>query len=116
MTSARSTPDQEPGICAAFMAVAELCEARGEHPINKYEGCWECTVDERWKLAVNGHKEAKVCSLSDAPIEPFTCYVTFNGWPAFIFNPYGGGGAAGEAANEDTFLAAVKAATERAMA
>lgn len=107
---------EHPRICEAFMVVALLCEARNEHPISKYEGCWECTVDERWKLAVNGHTTPKLCSLSDQPIAPFDCYVTFNGWPAFIFNPYGGGGAAGEAANENTFIAAVKAATEAAKA
>lgn len=111
-----STPNDAP-LCEAFVRVAELCEARNEHPISKYEGCWECVVDERWQLAVNGHKVAKACSFSpETPIEPFHCYVTFNGWPAFIFNPYGGGGAAGEAANEHTFIEAVIAATKRAQA
>lgn len=105
---------KEPQVCEAFCRVAELCEALGEHPISKYPGCWEHTVDERWKIAVNGHKEPKKCSLSDVPVEPFNCYVTFNGWPAFIFNPYGGAGAAGEAANENTFIEALIAATERA--
>lgn len=103
-------------LCEAFVRVAELCEARGEHPLSRYEGCWECVVDQHWKLAVNGHPEPKKCGLSDTAIEPFHCYVTFNGWPAFIFNPYGGGGAAGAIANEDAFIAAVKAATERVKA
>lgn len=100
-------------LCEAFVAVAELCQARGEHPINKYPGCWECTVDARWKLAVNGHKEPKVCSLSETPIDPFNCYVTYNGWPAFIITPVGGFGAAGEGANEHTFIEAVRAAQSR---
>lgn len=99
-------------LCEAFVAVAELCEALGQHPISKYDGCWECTVDERWKLAVNGHNEPKRSALSTLPIQPFNCFVTFNGWPAFLFNPHGGGGAAGVLANEDTFIAAVRARIE----
>ena len=103
-------------LSEAFVAVAELCEARGEHPITQYAGCWECTVDERWKLAVNGHPVPRKCSLSDEPLAPMHCYVTFNGWPAFIITPVGGFGAAGAIANEDTFIAAVRAATARAKA
>lgn len=101
-------------ICEAFGKVAELCMARHEEPLTKYPGCWECTIDEHWKIAVNGHAEPKVCSLSTLPIEPFHCFIDFNGWPAGLMSPYGGTIAAGEAANEVTFIEAVNAAIERA--
>jgi len=32
-------------------------------------------------------------------VPPFNCYVEFNGWPAGVFNPFGGIIAAGELAN-----------------
>mgnify|MGYP001580137362 CR=1 FL=1 len=98
------------GICEAFVAVCELGEALGVQPLNQHAGCWEHNVDARWKIAVNGHGEPVLCGMSDVPIAPFTCYVMFNGWPAGIITPYGGTIAAGEAANEDAFIAAVRAA------
>lgn len=95
-------------ICEAFAVIADLCIALGEEPLTKHPGCWECVIDARWKIAVNGHPKAQKCSLSEIPIEPFHCYVEYNGWPAGIFNPYGGTIAAGEAANEHTFIAALR--------
>lgn len=98
-------------IVEAFGAIAELCIALGDDPLTKHEACWECTIDERWKIAVNGHKEPQKSSMSEVPIEPFHCYVQYNGWPAGIFTPFGGIIAAGEGANEHTFIAAVRART-----
>lgn len=104
----------EPSLIEAFTKIAELCHALGAGPMNKHAGCWECQVDKRWKIAVNGHPEPKVSSLSEVPIEPFHAYAEFNGWPAGILNPYGGTIAAGECANEDTFIAALEAAIKGA--
>lgn len=42
-------------------------------------------------------------------VEPFHCYIEFNGWPAGVVAPWGGVIAAGDVANEAAFLAAVKA-------
>lgn len=97
-------------ICEAFVVVAELARASGAlAPLTRYPGCWEYEVDERWRVALNAHPVPKEASFSNGvPVEPFHCFVTYNGWPAFIFNPYGGVGAAGSAANENTFIAAVR--------
>lgn len=97
----------------AFGAVAELCLALDAAPLTKYPACWEHQIDSQWWIACNGHDEKKKCSR-EAEVDPFSIYVEFNGWPAGIFNPFGGVIAAGAAANEDTFIAAVKKATEAA--
>lgn len=111
--------DRQP--CEAFVRLGELCLALDQHPLNKHPGCWTHQVDERWWIAVNGHHEwkpaesAKGCSAG-APfmVGPFNCYVEYYGWPAGYFDPFGGTIAAGEGANEATFVAALIAATERA--
>ena len=65
------------------------------------------TVDDRWVVKVNGHRE----QVESVP--PFSALLEFNGWPAGIIDPFGGTIAAGELANEDTFIAAMEAAIER---
>jgi hypothetical protein len=98
----------EPTVCEAFAVLADLCIALGEAPLSKHVACWEHKIDERWAVAVNGHNEPKHCSFSAVPVDPFNCYVQFNGWPAGILNPYGGIIAAGELANEATFIEAMR--------
>lgn len=95
-----------------MLAIADLCFARGEAPVNKYAGCWECEVDEHWWVALNGHLEPVACSRGPS-VPQFSMYVEFNGWPAGIIDTGDGVIAAGELANEDTFLAAVREATRR---
>lgn len=95
-------------VCEAFDLIAQLCIAMNEHPLTKHAGCWECVIDGRWKIAVNGHDEPKVSSLNPEGIDPFHCHVEYNGWPAGILNPYGGVIAAGAAANEDAFIKAIR--------
>lgn len=97
-------------ITEAMMAVADYAQSMDMVPVNKVEGCWENQVNEQWWIAVNGHQENKLCS-KNIDVPPFTCYVEFNGWPAGYINPYGGVLAAGTAANEETFVAALKAQT-----
>ena len=108
-------------VCEAFVRLGDLCIALGEHPLNKHPGCWTHRVDKRWWVAVNGHHEPKPaeseagCSKGHPfMVPPFNCYVEYNGWPAGFFDPRGGTLAAGEGANEDTFVAALLAATEAA--
>jgi len=96
-----------------YVAIAELGLAAGAAPLTQFPACWEYQVDKHWRVAFNGHAAAKHCSFSDATIEPFTCYATFNGWAAFVIDPNGGFGAAGTVANEDSFLEAIRAETER---
>ncbi len=97
----------EPAVCEAFAAIADLCLALDAAPANRYPGCWELRLDEHWEIAFNGHGES-VRSSHGVAVEPYHCYVQFNGWPAGVFGPLGGTIAAGELANEETFLAAVR--------
>lgn len=91
-----------------FMLLARLATKDDAAPLNKHPGCWEREIGEWW-IAVNGHEDAIKCSHG-AEVPPFNCYVEFNGWPAGLFDPLGGIIAAGAAANEETFAAAVEAA------
>jgi hypothetical protein len=97
----------------AFAVIAALAEALDVRAINQLPGCWEHQVDDRWWIAVNGHAEQTSCSHG-AAVPAYGAYVEFNEWPAAVFTPVGGEFVAGTAANEEAFIAAVKAATERA--
>jgi hypothetical protein len=96
-------------ISEAYIEVVNLARAIGVTRIDLMEGCWEHQIDDQWWIAMNGHKKPTKCSAG-ATVPPFEMYVQFNGWPAGVVAPNGGIIAAGELANEDTFIAAVKAA------
>lgn len=100
-------------VTEAFAEIAALAVRLGVIEINKLPGCWEHQVDERWWIAVNGHNEPVECSRG-LKIDPFDCYIEFNGWPAGSLNPAGGIIAAGEGANEDTFIEALKQGSDLA--
>jgi hypothetical protein len=106
-------------ISEAFNDVALLIMALGEFPLHKHEGCFVYQIDGQWRMAVNGHREVK-SGIDEGgayfEVPPFSCLLWYNGWPAGCFNPTGGIIAAGEGANEQTFIEAVKAATARANA
>lgn len=93
-------------VCEAFATLCSMGLALGAAPMNKHAACWEHHVDAQWWVAFNGHSEAKYTSKGQK-VDPFHCYVEYNGWPAGIFSPYGGCIAAGEGANETTFIAAM---------
>jgi hypothetical protein len=94
-------------LSEAFLEIANLGFRLGIESINKLPGCWEHQVDQHWWIAVNGHKEPIVCSAG-ATVLPYSAYVQFNGWPTGLIDPSGGIFAAGEAANEDNFINALK--------
>lgn len=98
-------------ILEAYDAVAGLYLSIEEKPIKEHDGCWEHQVDERWWVAMNGHQEPKQCSTGES-VPPYHIYIRFNDWPAGMLSPYYGSIAAGEAANENAFIAACKAATQ----
>ena len=100
-------------ITAAFAAVVELALALDVGKLDELDGCWEHQVDDAWHISLNGHNREWRDS-GGVELPPFACYVSFNGWPAGIVAPCGGALAVGEAANEQAFIAAVKAAAERA--
>jgi hypothetical protein len=101
------------GMCEAFMRCVELAIALKIPKLPDHDGCWEHQVDDTWFIAMNGHKEKQVLKGREIAIEPYTVYVQYNGWPAGLFDYYGGTIAAGEGANENTFIAALVAAKER---
>lgn len=98
-----------PPICEAFAVLAEYALSRDVR-LDNFERCWEQQVDELWHVCVNGHSEPKP-NIGGTMIPGFTCAVTYNGWPAGLFSPFGGCIAAGDAANETTFIAALRRAT-----
>lgn len=94
-----------------LIAIAKFACALDAAPMNHHPGCWEIQIDERWWLAVNGHKEPHrhSKSMGEEVLAPFHFYVEYNGWPAGIFSAAGGEFVAGDAANEQTFIEALKA-------
>ena len=100
-------------ISEVFYEIGKLATALGIKDASKLDGCWEYEIDEQWWMAVNSHEEPVKCS-KNVTVKPFHAYVTFNGWPAGVLNPYDGVIAAGDAANEGTFIAALRAAQEKA--
>lgn len=93
-------------MSAAYMLIADIAEKDGVTPLNNLPGVWERKIDEHWTIAVNGHREEK--KHKGVPVPPYCCYVEFNGWPAGLFTPYGGQFAAGDLANEDSFIKALE--------
>jgi hypothetical protein len=99
--------------CQAFDLIAQLAIKLGAAPMSKHSGCWRHAVDEHWTIVLNGHEHDQ--KHEGVTVPPFHCYVEFNGFPAGLFHPVAGGLiAAGSAVNETTFLAALRAALERA--
>lgn len=96
-------------VSLVFALIVDLGNKSGASPITKFDGCWEKQIDTQWWIAVNGHKAPVKCSHG-AEVPPVHCYIEYNGWPAGLLNPFEGTLAAGECANEDTFVEALKAA------
>lgn len=104
-------------ICEMFSKVCDLGCALGVVDLVSRPGAWVHKVDERWIFAVNPHDE----TLEVTPEGTMGCSVPFghvavwyNGWLAGIFAPNGGEFAAGDGANEDTFITALDSAIQNA--
>lgn len=89
----------------AFAAIVNYTLSKGVTNLAAHPGLWESQVDEHWKIRVNGHSE----TVEGVP--RYSAAIEYNGWPAGIIDPSGGIMTAGSEANEDTFIAAVVAAT-----
>lgn len=91
-------------VSEAFVLLAELALAEGvaDTPL----GIWERAFDP-WHVSLNRDNIARK-NVRGLEVPPYSAMVTFNGWPAGIIDPRGGILAAGAAANEDTFIAAIK--------
>jgi hypothetical protein len=85
----------------------------GVKNIKDFEGAWIQKVDDQWIFAVNGKDEAlevRPEGTIGASLKFGHAAIWFNGWLAGIITPYSGEFAAGSAANEDSFIAALDAA------
>lgn len=82
-----------------FDLVTRIADQEGALPIR--DKVWTCKVDEQWTFKINGHKEEM------EKIPAFHMFVEYNGWPAGLVSSYGGIIAAGNAANEQTFIDAL---------
>ncbi len=92
----------------AFCLVAQLAEKLDAVPLDKHPNCWECQIDDRWRISVNGHGEEQK-TASGSAVLPFHCYVEFRGFPAGILHPHGGTMVAHVEGSEDAFIRAMKA-------
>ena len=101
-----------PAIAEAFAVLAELALARGMRDLNKHPGVVEIEIDARWKATLNPHKEPALHDGISLPA--YTAVINYNGWPAGMICPFGGMIAAGECANETTFIAAMRRQIEAA--
>ena len=100
-------------IAAAFSAIVDYGLSIGVSNLEDRPGLWEVQIDEHWFIALNPHE--KTLESSHGPKVKFgQCYVEFNGWPAGILYPEGGIIAAGAIANEQTLIAALKEAMQKA--
>jgi hypothetical protein len=92
-------------VCEAFSLLAELAMKDGadKQPLAQF---WERDIG-RWHVSLNRENISRKNEAGD-DVPPYTAVVTFNGWPAGMIDPRGGIIAAGAAANEDTFIAAIK--------
>lgn len=100
-----------PQVCEAFAALMEYVVSLGVRPPPDDEECLERQVDKRWHVAMN-RRNRTAKNLDGLEVPPFTCAVKYNGWPAGLFGPAGGIIAAGECANEATFISALRSATK----
>lgn len=94
-----------------FDLIVQLCLGTGQDAVDKL---LMFTVDDQWRFAINGKREP--VNIPDEPnlmgyngLGCGECVVWYNGFTAGLIDPNGGVLAAGECANEGTFIAALKA-------
>lgn len=96
----------------AFYLLALLAHELFGKPLNEHSGVHQVKVDEHWEFSLNASNEERSAGSGEIPLPPFSASLKFNGWPAGIVAPSGGVIAAGECANEETFIAALRAALQ----
>ena len=99
------------GFAALPGKIAELCAALGEAPVVQYGGAWIHQVDDAWRVAVNGHRHPVEIPADErnmaVTLGAFEFAVWYHGWIAGLFSAFEGTFAAGEGANENTFIEAI---------
>jgi hypothetical protein len=98
-----------------FAAAMTYAASHGAENIRALPACWERQIDDGWFIAINGHDQdmttngAKGGGNTPRTVPPFSVHVEWYGWPAGTLTPREGWIAAGEAANVETFVAALAA-------
>lgn len=99
------------GVSEAFLAMAQMLTRRGRAPVK------DKVVTEkvgRWTVVMNGKLERVSVepegTLGCDNIPACHAAIFYNGWLAGLLSPAGGWIAAGEAADESTFIEAMSSA------
>lgn len=98
-------------LCTLLGPILDLAKAHGVANIKTLPGAWEIAINDAWYLAANGQDEEIDVSAPNGmavTLPPYHFAVWYNGWLAGLFSPYGGEIAAGEAANEQTLIRAIR--------
>jgi len=101
-------------IGEVFSLVMELALLVAKRPLpDHYEACWEREVDDAWWVSLNPHPRPRLNSHGIS-VPSYHLAIEWLGWPAGVVGPQGGEIAAGDLANEDTLIEALKAAISKA--
>ena len=96
-------------VCEAFVAACEAACSGNDLPL---KGRVADFTRGGWRVVINGtaadHEVPGDGECMGATVPPTHLAAFWNGWLAGVLNPGGGALAAGDAANEDTFIAAMK--------
>ena len=112
-----STSNDRP-LNASFLLTAALADVLKVPPLNTMGKPWMLDVDSAWTFAVNGTKQDHDLQPHNresmhCTIKPYHMAVWYNGWLAALMTPFDGTFIAGEAGNEDAFIAALVARLEK---
>lgn len=72
------------GPCALMAKVVELAQKQQRIPVGEWD--YRFTSDPRWRLCINGGKDAEWTPPEAPPVKRFEVFMEFNGWPAATFN------------------------------
>jgi len=98
-------------IAVLFDLIVKLHQQQQLPSMDKMDGPWIERVDSRWTFALNGKDKAVRVEPEGSmgwDVQPYHVAVWFNGWAAGEFSPFSGWMAAGDGANEETFIAALR--------
>ncbi len=76
-------------VSELFMLIAALAVREGGKDISDHEGCWEHDINEKWRVAVNGHEET-VKTEFGLSVPPYAALITHLDFPVGILNAVGG--------------------------
>lgn len=97
----------------AYIKACELIKLiTGKNLIELPGKKWSGKIDDNWIIAIHANEGETIEFEPEGTMGCSTTFgilvVWFNGWLAGLLDPYGGTIAAGETANEDTFIEAIE--------